>query len=157
MFTHPYTLNPNLENEPLVWLLSLLVLIILLQRWRGIYLRRDVREWKAAYYAKKKEYDDLPDADEDEDEDEEEALPVTDAELRGQVIGLTGKLEAANSLISHYKNNPDLYWKGKYEGLASESAEYRRASGRELFFLRTITNSDAAEGLNNWVDEDSDR
>jgi hypothetical protein len=166
MFSQPYTLNPHLENEPLVWVFALLVLIILLQKWRGVYLRRDIKEWKAAYYAEKKKYDDLPEVEEEEEdeEDEEEDLPSTDAELirvaselRGQVIGLTGRLEAANALVTHYKNSPDTYWKGKYEGLAAESTEYRRAIQRELFFLRSIANSEAAEGLKDWMEEDDDR
>lgn len=157
MFSQPYTLNPHLENEPLVWLIAFLILVILLQKWRGVYLRRDIKEWKEAYYAEKKKYDDLPEEDEDD-------LPSTDAELirseaalRGEVIGLEGKLEAAATVIAAYKNSPDLQWKGRYESLQQEMGEYRRATQRELFFLRAVTNSGAAESLKEWMEEDDDR
>jgi len=145
-----YTLNPQLENEPVVWLIAFLFLVILVQACRIAHLRRTGEGWKIRY-------DSLPDAKESDEPSTDIALIRDAAEARGVVAGLEAKLEAANALADYYKSNPDLYWKGKYEALRTDTDSYRQAVQRDLFFLRSAVNPTSAEALYEWVNEDSDR
>ncbi len=135
-----------IRSPEVLGIFIVIVIPHLFHRWRIRVWKNRAIIWEERAQEWEQKYEALP--------EEEEAEP-TDAELRGQVIGLQAKLDASNNLVAHYKSNPDLYWKGKYESLLNSGDH--KASQREIHFLRSLVNAEAAEGLRDWIDEDDAR